>query len=149
MDELIKRFVITYLGLTASFWAISYGMTVNGSARPWNPAWHLVSNIRAFFSWGLVLAVGAFIFFRIMEGISTMKKEEELAAKNRMEAERRARLDAQRQYEKAMIEAEQIKQKQREEMEAKKCYEERKRKKVIEKRTRSAEDAADKALADF
>ena len=84
-----------------------------------------------------------------MEGISTMKKEEELAAKNRMEAERRARLDAQRQYEKAMIEAEQIKQKQREEMEAKKCYEERKRKKVIEKRTRSAEDAADKALADF
>lgn len=149
LDDFTKRFVIAYLGLTAGLWAISYGMTVNGSARPWNPAWKLISGMRAFFSWGLVLAVGAIALAWLLAGIAASQEAAEKTAKARIEEDQRAKRDAERRQREAIIQAEQMKEQKQKEIERQRLYEERKKQKLIEKQTRSAEDAADKALADF
>lgn len=149
MEDFTKRFVIAYLGLTAGLWAISYGMTVNGSARPWNPAWQLVSGMRVFFSLGFVLAVGAIAFGWLLAGIAASREAAEKAAKARAEEEQRAKWDAERRQREAIVQAEQMKEQKQKEIERQRLHEERKKQKLIEKQTRSAEDAADKALADF
>lgn len=124
-------------------------MAANGSARAWNPAWRTVLSIRSFFTWGLVLAVGGFAIIWIAAGIIASREAAEREANAKTEEERRARLDAERRRIESIAEAERKRELEQKEIEKQKLIEERARERHREKETRTAKDAAHKALSDF
>lgn len=60
MDEILRRAVLSLIGLSIGILAIAEAMVANGSAVPSNPAWHLIAMIRSLFIWVWVIlaAVG-------------------------------------------------------------------------------------------
>lgn len=156
MDDILKRLVGAYLGFTASLWAVSLAMSMNGSAYEKNSAWAIVRNLRFYFTAPLVLAVAvaalASLFWSLLEareGQEMAREAKERAERERLESLARKRLEAEREA-RRREELEEAKYAREEKAQAEaKRREAEEKQKATEKQMRSARTAAERALDDF
>lgn len=156
MDDVLKRLITAYLGMTAGIWLISFGMNINGAATPRNWAWVIVSDLRFFVTAPLVaasvVAACLFLFWAWLEAREQWRKAAEKhkwAEEQQQQIEERKHGAEQHERFEAKKAAERQAQQQEEAAEAKRREEERQRQKIIEKKTRSARTAIERALDDF
>lgn len=149
MDDLFKRGVVAYLGLTAAFWFMSLMMVYNGANYSCNPSWSLVVFLRNLFTGGLVVSAILFVRMGILNLIAEQRRfleqEREAVKQKAVDFEnhvRRLQEDEQRAVEKANVDH------LREELRLKKIKENEVRKRV-HRQSRSAKDATASSLDSF
>ena len=149
MDDLFKRGVFTYLGLTGGLWLISLMMKASGSAFSRNSAWHMVVGLRNVFTFGLVIVVVGIIGVFIFEAIDAERRRK-IAL---VEAERQKLIvdESHREWfleQEAWALKKQIADQKRKQWRLQKIKEEEERK-LEHRQSRSAEDAASSSLDSF
>lgn len=149
MDDLFKRFLACYVGLTVAFWFFAGMMISNGAAYPRNPAWQLISFLRNLFTGGLILGLILYVGFHISEQLA-------VAEKVRQRIEQKKREDAEYEKQRLIWRAESERREREEEFKRQKEKEERERREEewrqsqeFKKRNRSAEEAAQDAFDSF
>lgn len=118
MEDLGKRAVLTYCGLSLIFWFMKSSMEYQGANFPRNPAWQLVSGVFTLFKWswwlllGMAILLGVFLAIeRLLEHQKANRKREEMLIRQHEErirlnvireeeAKRKKEEDRQRQIEK-------------------------------------------------
>lgn len=152
MESFGTRAVITYGFTSLAFLFAHVSMKENGYNSPYNPAWHLISNIYTLYKWSWWLLATVFALFVV---ISVMIRiAEHLAEQKRLrEAEIRQREESVRHHQESFRNEILNKELEREEEKRKQKLEEdmkRKEEKYLESlKRRTPQEAVELALQSF
>lgn len=148
--DFFKRGIVSFLFMTLSLWLISWAMIENGSANPWNPAWHFVRGLKDFFSSMAAVGFGLAIVIFIAAHLPSIEFSNRAEAKplvrspEEIKQEREAAILHREQM--AAVAAEnkriEIERQNRE-------YEESQKQEELRKKTRTAEAANREAMREF
>ncbi len=149
MDDLFKRGVFTYLGLTGALWLISLMMKANGSAFTRNPAWQMVVGLRNVFTFVLVIAVVGLVCIFIFESIEAERRQKV----ERAETERQKLIVDENHREWFLEQQERALEKQIADQKRKQWRQEKikeeEQQRLEHRQSRTAEDAASSSLDSF
>lgn len=148
--DFFKRGIVSFLFMTLSLWLISWAMIENGSANPWNPAWHLVLRLKGIFSNVVVIGFGLFILMMIAAHLPSIehsnRKEPKPPVRSLDEIKQEREAENLRLEQMAAVAAEskrfEIDRQNRE-------YEERQKQEELRKKSRTAESANREAMREF
>ena len=116
---------------------------------PHNIAWLWVFKLRGFLLWPILIAVGFFIVISILDSIDAKRRSAQEAAQRASDREHQRQDHEAWQINYDLKEIQKRQMEEQDKLQKEKDYQERLRKKFLEKQNRSAQDATRAALDDF
>ena len=149
MDDFENRSKLTYLGLTCAFWLMPFAMIGNRANYASNPAWQTIEWLKAFFTWGGVIALAGWGLLLLLEHLNDIKRKKREEETRRQDALLQAEQYRIRQEEQSRIDSEKRIKEEKEKLENDKIRAKEMHQLRLERERRSVEEATSKALSGF